>query len=580
MKPIALYFDRAGYTESTQRSNSPQPGQPVGLMGRQVAGREFLDAYLQHGSWSELCALTNGAAARRALSDFCVQHASSRKRQRRLQTFEASRFQTEFLPAAPASVLHFPNPPDPSFAWARQQMPHRLAFSGVTHTLSSLRAVEVLRGLVTDPWEEYDRLICTSAAVRTMVQTVTDQYADYLQDRFGGTPRPRIQLETIPLGVNTDRYCPATPPQRTAVRDRLHIADDEFVVLFVGRLSHHAKAHPFPLFQACQQAARNTQRPLRLLLCGWSTSPAVTQAFQQAATAIAPDVKVDVVDGMDSDTRFDVWKAADTFVSLVDNIQETFGLVIVEAMASGLPVIASDWNGYRDLVTDGSTGFLIPTAAVRNAMPQLTSELLTGAINYDHFLARASQTVRVDSQAAADALTRLCNDDDLRRRMSTAARARAESVFDWRHVIAQYEQLWQDQQTQLLETNLANCDGPRSSSVAAKVNAAPTAYPPLEVTFAGYPTEWLTDESCVVAAADASVRLEHYLALPLLTHEAETRCSDPATLRALLQSVQQPCPLKDLLERCEDQIESSQRRSTLAWLLKYDLLLPVDEADE
>ena len=59
--------------------------------------------------------------------------------------------------------------------------------------------------------------------------------------------------------------------------------------------------------------------------------------------------------------RFQVWHAADLVVSLVDNIQETFGLVIVEAMASGLPVVATDWNGYRDLVVDGETGFLVPT---------------------------------------------------------------------------------------------------------------------------------------------------------------------------------------------------------------------------
>ena len=38
----------------------------------------------------------------------------------------------------------------------------------------------------------------------------------------------------------------------------------------------------------------------------------------------------------------------DIFVSLSDNIQETFGLTPLEGMASGLPVVATDWNGYRD----------------------------------------------------------------------------------------------------------------------------------------------------------------------------------------------------------------------------------------
>src|SRR3546814_3034291 len=55
------------------------------------------------------------------------------------------------------------------------------------------------------------------------------------------------------------------------------------------------------------------------------------------------------------------WAAADVFVSLSDNIQESFGITPVEAMAAGLPCIVSDWDGYRDTVVDGETGILVPT---------------------------------------------------------------------------------------------------------------------------------------------------------------------------------------------------------------------------
>ena len=53
--------------------------------------------------------------------------------------------------------------------------------------------------------------------------------------------------------------------------------------------------------------------------------------------------------------------ASDLAISLVDNAQETFGLAVAEAMAAGLPLVASDWSGYRDLVRDGVDGFLIPS---------------------------------------------------------------------------------------------------------------------------------------------------------------------------------------------------------------------------
>ncbi len=56
-----------------------------------------------------------------------------------------------------------------------------------------------------------------------------------------------------------------------------------------------------------------------------------------------------------------LYGAADVFLSLSDNIQETFGLTVVEALAAGLPVVASDWDGYKALVRDGISGYLVPT---------------------------------------------------------------------------------------------------------------------------------------------------------------------------------------------------------------------------
>jgi glycosyltransferase involved in cell wall biosynthesis len=572
MASTALYYDQSGYVETTRASTSGTDQRPAGLMGREVAGKEFLDAWLRHGTWTEMSALITSESARTSLARFCQEHPSSVDHCRRLRFFETARFHDEFLANPPASVLHFPNPADPSFAWARQTAPpHRLAYSGVTHTLCSARAVQVLRGLVTDPWEEYDRLICTSSAVRNMVQTVTQTYADYLQDRHGGDPKPRIALETIPLGVNTQRFSPATASERKISRQTLEIDEEEIVILFVGRMSHHAKAHPFPMFRAAARAAEHSGKNIRMLMCGWSASEAVATAFHNAANAVATNVTVDFIDGLDASLRFGVWKAADIFMSLVDNIQETFGLVIVEAMASGIPVIASDWNGYRDLVVHGESGLLVPTWSIDSAMPDLTSRLITNEINYDHFLARATQTVTVSSDDAAAALLRLCRNKELRRTMGMAGRKRAVAEFDWSHVIRRYEDMWQEQ------------DQHRQSFFEAKHQTSllpsPAAYPPFDVTFRGYPTKWLNDNTTVVAAADAVVQLSSMLSLDLITHESETRCADRSILESLLDAASSPVPLKKLaLHLHLATVRNDQLNSTLAWLLKYDLLIPVDEA--
>ena len=53
--------------------------------------------------------------------------------------------------------------------------------------------------------------------------------------------------------------------------------------------------------------------------------------------------------------------------SLVDNTQETFGLAVTESKGAGLPLVVSDWSGYRDLVRDGIDGYLIPSAWASSA---------------------------------------------------------------------------------------------------------------------------------------------------------------------------------------------------------------------
>ncbi len=438
---LRLIYDDNAYVEGG--------GGAPGPMGRQVAGEAFLEAYLSHGRFAELAALVGpGGAA--ALAELWRDHPVTRGGARTLRVLERGKFHQSFFPDPPATIVHSPQPPDPKFAWARQQAgPHAFALSGVTHTLSTPEAVGLLHGLVTAPFESYDALICTSRAVASMVREITGAYTDHLRGRLGGSwPARRsadhfpVRLETIPLGVDLDRFHPASPAERAAARQSIGVSESEVAILFVGRLSHHAKAHPFPMFWGASQAAVASGQNVRLILAGWTAHPAVHAAFLDGARTFAAKVRTSIVDGRDPETRRSVWHAADIFVSPSDNIQETFGLAVVEAMASGLPVVASDWNGYRDLVVDGETGFLISTVMVDDATVGATARLLIGDLTYDHFLAECSQAIAVDVPAMAAALTRLVDDNDLRRRMGDAGRCRAAQQFAWPRIIQAYEHLW------------------------------------------------------------------------------------------------------------------------------------------
>ncbi len=561
---VALVYDDDAYVEAG--------GTAPGLMGRQVAGRSFLDAYLEHGAFSELPTLVRDAGAAASLVACWRGHSADRAGSRRLRLIERAAFHRTFFPVPSAAVIHSPQPPDPQLAWARQQGgPHAFALSGVTHTLCSAEAVALLRELVTAPFEPYDALVCTSRAVAHMVREVTGAYAGYLRSRFGGTTVPErvVRLVTIPLGVDVDRFRPPSPEERTEARRALGVAGEELAILYMGRLSHHAKAHPFPLFRAASEAARSLGRSVHLLLAGWTAHPAIRDAFLDGARTFAPGVRTSLVDGRDPSTRRLVWHAADLFVSPSDNIQETFGLAVLEAMASGLAVVASDWDGYRDLVDDGQTGFLVPTAMVEGATVGATARLLVGELSYDHFLAECSQATAVDAPAMAAAVARLAGDEPLRRRMGEAGRRRARDHFAWPSIIRAYEGLWRDQDR--MRRVIAG-DG----SSRWRGPDGPAAYPAPERTFAGYPTRRLDGLDRLAPVPGAGEALDVLLAMPLTHHAAGRRAADPGLLRSAIARA--PCSVADLDRSLTGAgVEHSLGRATIAWMLKYDLLRVVKD---
>ncbi len=203
---IALIYDDDAYVES------------AGLLGRRVAGRTFLEAYLAHGRFNELATLIRKRSSTATMIETWRNRPADGGPERSLRIVEQCSFHKTFLRDPPATVIHAPQPPDWKLAWARQQAgTHAFSLTGVTHTLCSIECVTMLRELVTSPYEPYDAMICTSRAVVEMVRRVTDSYAEYLRSRFGGTAAPErstIRLETIPLGVDTDRFRPARPDER------------------------------------------------------------------------------------------------------------------------------------------------------------------------------------------------------------------------------------------------------------------------------------------------------------------------------------------------------------------------------
>ncbi|MDP4593269.1 MAG: glycosyltransferase family 4 protein [Beijerinckiaceae bacterium] len=502
--PFAIFYDPDGY----DIENHP-------LMGRRAAGKSFLNAVFQrYPAANHFCF----SASKKHFEHF-LRMAQSSGATGRATWLRADR--PELL--AQAGQLYFPGPDIGLDAWRRYRRdPRGWSIIGVTHTICTKTVMDAVAEWATAPLEDWDAVICTSPAVRGSVEYLLERQCEYLAERTGATRFSRPHLPVIPLGIETEKFA-ADTSRRARLRQRLSIGDEDVATLYVGRLSIFGKAHPLPMFIAMERAARASGKILHFIMAGWFATDAIKSKFQEFAAEACPSVQVHFVDGRNEADCGDAWQAADIFLSLVDNIQETFGLTPVEAMAAGLPAVISDWNGYRDTVRHGVDGFRVPTTA----SPSLTGESMidryaAGIDSYDAYLARTSYCVAVDIEIAAQRLTQLINSKELRQTMGAAGRERARQVFDWATVLTQYEEL----SAALAKRRLA---APPTDPKAKRI--WPARLSPFEL-FNRYPTRFPGPGDLVKATADQATidRLitgDSDAALALVSGEINASLHDP-----------------------------------------------------
>ena len=475
-------------------------------MGRQSAGAGFVKGFIEHGATDRLIAITE---SRQHFEDFRALAGMLDPAGR--DVVQAHPLDRPTLRSV--GTVFVPGPGLEREAWNRRFGTERdYSLCGVTHTIATDRVAVALGRYLTAPTQPWDALVCTSAEVRVAVKRILDHHADYLERRGGGRIRCPVRLPVIPLGVDCDSYAPAAgagipdggSQQRRELRERLGIAANDYVVLFIGRLSFHGKAHPTPMYMATGRAAERVPgRTTHLLLAGEFRSSDIEREFREAAARFCGRARAHFIDGSEGpqgDSILAALQAADTFVSLSDNIQESFGLTPIEAMAAGLPCVVSDWNGYRDTVADGETGFRIRTVTAPPGVGiDLADRYAARADNYDRLIGITSLSTAVDVDACAAAIARLGNDRELRARMGAAGRARARRLYDWRVVVSAYQDLWEE-----LAEQRTSVEG-----VALRVHATQSAkvdYPDPFGIYRGYPTALIGANTVVATKGEDPVR--------------------------------------------------------------------------
>ncbi|WP_295523726.1 glycosyltransferase family 4 protein [Limnohabitans sp. Rim8] len=543
----AIYYHPEAYTTSGPK-----------LMGRNAAGESFLRGFFLHSTATALWAQVQ----RPEHAQHFAHAAQSAGRKEPVKAVD----KTSLGALAQSGMVYFPGPGIGQHAFHRAAFGHTAwSLCGITHTTSSAGAMDALADLVTAPVQPWDAVICTSTAVKDNVSRLLQAQVDYLQSRLGISRVVLPQLPVIPLGIHTADFA-YTPDQKTAARAALGVSADTLVVLFMGRLSFHAKAHPLAMYQALEAAAQSTGKQVVLVECGWHANDFIAKSYADAAQLACPSVRVVTLDGRQAEDRLTAWAGADVFCSLSDNIQETFGIVPIEAMAAGLPVVVSDWDGYKDTVRDGVDGFRIPTwmppaglggdLALRHAL-----EIDT----YDMYCGHTCTLVAVDVQATAAAFAKLFSSAALRRQMGEAGRQRAVAVYDWKHIIAQYEALWAQQ---------------KELRLTAKNNDTPTLAHPWPArmdpfhAFASYPTQVLTPQTLLALVdADANTAITRALAYRQLTmvDYAKVILPSEAEIRSVLQRAQSPSTASALIEGTAQERRALVYRA-LVWLVKLGVL--------
>jgi glycosyltransferase involved in cell wall biosynthesis len=451
------------------------------LKGRHSAGESFLAAFIEHAPGPDVFAL-------------CGQKDAAEEFQRTVKSQRPSlapRIVTRADRAAlrRQGMMFQPQPDVAEEARLRAFLgDDAYTICGVTHTISSQQVLDVVADIPVGPTQPWDALICTSKSVHDALTGVLDTIEEDLRTRLGAHEFRRPLMPIIPLGVHAGRFR-RNEPDRERWRGRLGLSDDTIAILFFGRLSVHAKASPFQLAQAAELAAGRVKAPLAIIWCGWFNDDFQRRVFMSTAKSMAPAVSFHHVDGRAADARFSVWSAADIFCSLSDNIQESFGLTVVEAMAAELPVVVSNWDGYREAVDDGRNGVLVDSYLPRVSLSDTGYRHVAGIDSYDQHVAALSQFAFVDLGQTANALVRLANDAGLRRTLATAGRRTVEETFDWKAVMPRYEQLWSEQ---LALLKRARSDSSRMNSTAWKV-LDPSK------TFAGFPSHRLAGDTPLVA---------------------------------------------------------------------------------
>ena len=292
--------------------------------------------------------------------------------------------------------------------WVGLELKRKLALPMV-HTYHSLGAVKY-KAVSTIPMIATTRLEVEKNCLETADCTVATSPQE--QEHMRSLVSSKGNVQIVPCGTDIHRF--GSVSQQDA-RVKLGIDAEAKVVFYIGRFDKRKGIET--LVRAAYQSQWRSDERFQLIIGGGSRPGRSDGIERERIEGIVHDL------GLAERTNFPgriddqdlplYYAAAD--ICVVPSHYEPFGLVAIEAMASGTPVVASDVGGLQFTVVDEETGLLAPPK---------------------------------DVPAFAQAIDRILSDPQWRKQLGKTARKRVEDKFSWQGVATQLSELY----TSLLES--------------------------------------------------------------------------------------------------------------------------------
>ncbi len=288
-------------------------------------------------------------------------------------------------------------------SWVGMELSKKLSIPQA-HTYHSLGAVKY-KSISTIPLIAKTRL----AVEKTCLETVNRVVATSPQERdhMRSLVSAHGNIDIIPCGTRIDHFGTVT---QAAARQLLGIAPEEKVVLYVGRFDPRKGIET--LVRAVNECQARTTENVRLIIGGGSRPGHSDGDERDRIESIVAELSLESITrfpGRLSQEDLPIYYAA-ADVCVVPSHYEPFGLVTIEAMACGTPVVGSDVGGLQFTVVPEQTGLLAPPK---------------------------------DVAAFAAAIDRVLLNPEWRNALGIAARTRVETTFSWDGVAAQLGQLYE-----------------------------------------------------------------------------------------------------------------------------------------